>query len=156
MHEPTLFGEIPIACATWVFMSISVEFFHVVCPAIELLFFRVRARLDQWFSHEPIRDECIRTRVTFESYQRLHHSRKSNHSVVQLTWVWCFDQIGSDWDKDQLTFGSEVFLQMLIWWIVWGIMIKTIISVCGDWCLFKDELQIREDRQVPWGKIPHS
>jgi len=50
----------------------------------------------------------------FEPYQRLHHSRKSNHSAVQLIWVRCPDKIGSDCDKDQFTFGSQVFPQMLV------------------------------------------
>ena len=45
-------------------MNISIKFSRVVCPPIEL-FFRVRTRLGQWFSRELIRDECIRTRLTF-------------------------------------------------------------------------------------------
>jgi len=65
-------NKISIACGTRVPMSIFIEFFRVV-----VLFFRVRTRLSQRFGHEPIPDQCIPTRSTFELY---HHSSKSNHS----------------------------------------------------------------------------
>ena len=73
--------------ASQVAMNVSIKISRIVCPAIEL-FFQVQTRLGQWFSRELIRDECIHTRLTF---------------AAQLIWVWCSDQIGNSWDKDQLS-----------------------------------------------------
>jgi len=76
--EPTLLDEISIACASQVSMNVSIKISGVVRPLIELLF-RVQTGLDQWFSRELIRNECICARLTF---------------AAQLIWVRCSAKLG--------------------------------------------------------------
>ena len=74
----TLLNKVSIACTTPVSMDVSVELFRVVCPIIELFqYCQYEKGWGQW-------NACSRS--SFEPYQHLHYSRKSDHSVAQLIW----------------------------------------------------------------------
>jgi len=99
-------SEISIARASQVPMTKS---FRVVCRIIELF---CSFKYEQGWANDSITSPSQMN--AYVRVQLLNHTNTciipENPITAQLIWVRCSDQ---NWDKDQFTLGSQVFLQML-------------------------------------------